>query len=104
MKQKSSKDDIRMVLNEKIGTTLSIFDIRNVIKLPPSRNNEKGNTRCRIEFTEKDAKTSVMKAKKRLKETRNLWIIDDLTPTRAKLAYEARKFCHKRSNTPGMDI
>ena len=48
-------------------------------------------TRYSIEFTEKDAKTIMMKAKKRLKETRNLQITDDLTPTRAKLAYETRK-------------
>ena len=85
-----SKDDIRRVLKEKIGTTLSVFDIKHVINLPPSRNKEKA-TQC-SEFTEKDAKSSVKKAKKRLKQTRNLWITDDLTPpTHAKLAYEARK-------------
>ena len=39
----ASKDDIRRVLNEKILTTLSVFDIKNVIKLPLSRNKEKAN-------------------------------------------------------------
>ena len=71
--------------------TLSVFDIKQVIKLPCSHNKEKESTRISTVFTHNDAKQSVMKAKKRLKETRNLWIMVDLTFAQAKLAYEARK-------------
>ena len=88
-------DDIKRLLNEKIGTTLTTYEITNITSLH-SPNKEVTITdprppRIRVQFANPEIKQQVTKKKKVLRGEKTLWIIDDLIPNRSKLAYEARK-------------
>ena len=82
----TSPENIKKMLNDSIGTKLDIFAIKYTAKI---KSNE-GQGKIRVAFNEKKDKDQVMKQKKSLKGRQGIWINDDLTPFRSKLAYHAR--------------
>ena len=83
---KSSPEETRKLLNDALGINLGVFAIKYTVKL---RTNDQ-TTRVRVVFSDKENKNLVMKAKKSLKGREQIWINDDLTLYRSKLAYYAR--------------
>ena len=74
-------EDVRRVLNERLGLALGIYDIKLTRKLnQPRINNNEITNRVRVEFATKDIKREVMKSKKKLKGGTKLWMNNDLIP------------------------
>jgi hypothetical protein len=84
---KTSKDEVRKVLNDKLKCNVASTDIRYTMKMNGGED-EKSNVK--VAFTTKDKKKQVMQSKKKLKGD-DMWISDDLTPYRRNLAYLARR-------------
>ena len=87
-KAQAKKDDVIKVLNEKLSCDLEPADILYTLKL--GKQDDKQITRTRVVFLEKATKTKVMKKKKELKGE-GIWISDELTLRRDKLAFMARQ-------------
>ena len=82
---------MRRILNGKVGIALSVvYDIKTVTILTPPRGKEPEKERVCVEFAYKSIKIKSMKLKKNLKETKNMWISDNLIPSQMKLIYDAR--------------
>ena len=80
-------------LNRKMTTNIKDDDIHYITKLNAGRNgNDK--ERIKIVFNNQQSKDAVYKNRTKLKG-KNLWIAEDLTPTRSKLAYMARQAVKK---------
>ena len=73
------------------GVDVTIFDIDYVLKLRSQANNNSNTHRVRVVLQNKEKKTEIMKAKKRLGAEVKTWLNDDLTPYRARLGYQARQ-------------
>ena len=83
---KTSKDGIRKLLNEKLKCNINSPDILFTSEI----NTEDGKSTVRVAFTNKDKRKQLMKAKKQLRG-QSLWLSDDLTKYRSSLAYHARQ-------------
>ena len=89
------KEAVRKVLNEKLGTQISIFYIDYTEKLKSNR--ESAPMRLKVVLREVGVKADIMKVQKKLKYEYKLWIMDGLTLYRLKLTYLARKAIKAKS-------
>jgi hypothetical protein len=84
----AKKEGIRKLLNAKLKCNVAHEDIAYIVKLRRGEDDEKANVR--VAFTNEAKKKQVMSQKKNLKGEQ-MWITDDITPYRNRLAYLARQ-------------
>jgi hypothetical protein len=85
---KTSKEDVRKILNKKLSCNIAPTDTVYTLELNHDEETEKST--IRIVFSNKDKKDQIMKCKKKLKG-HELWLGDDLTKHRSDIAYHARQ-------------
>jgi hypothetical protein len=85
---KTSKEEVRKILNTKLSCNLAPSDIQYTLEL--NKDEEKGKSTVRIAFSNKEKKKQVTKSKKKLKGYQ-MWLGDDLTKYRSDIAFHARK-------------
>jgi hypothetical protein len=85
---KTSKEGIRKLLNNKLSCNIAPSDIQYTLEL--NKDEENAKSTVRIAFNNKDKKKQVMKSKKALKGN-EIWLGDDLTKYRSDIAFHARK-------------
>jgi vacuolar-type H+-ATPase subunit I/STV1 len=79
-------DSVKNLLNKEMDAGLTGEEISYVVKMGKENTNPK---RIRVAFKDKAVKEQLMKKRKVLKG-KNVWLSDDLTAHRSKLAYLAR--------------
>ena len=84
------KEEVAKALNGLLGTRIYPDDITQTYKLVKKGTDANTATRTRVIFKDKSMKTTVVKAKTKLKG-KNIWISDDLTAYRSNMAYQARQ-------------
>ena len=84
------KEEVAKSLNGFLGTRIYPDDITQTYKLVKKGTEATTATRTRVIFKDKSMKTTVVKAKTKLKG-KNVWISDDLTAYRSNMAYQARE-------------
>ena len=77
------------ILNDRLKTDIKPDDILYTLKLGKAENS-KAPIRTRVVFSTKEIRNQVFKKKKELKGS-GIWISDELTPYRDRLAYLARQ-------------
>ena len=77
-------------MNGLLGTRIYPDDIDQTYKLVKKGTDASAASRTRVIFKEKSMKTTVVKAKTKLKG-KNIWISDDLTAYRSNMAFQARQ-------------
>ena len=90
--EKKTKGGIRKLLNEKLQCSVIEDDINYIVKL--IKRDEAGKaqetSQVKVVFHEKSVKMRVFKSKNKLKGDDHIWLSDDLTPYRSRLAFLAR--------------
>ena len=85
-----TKEDVKKLLNDKLKMEMKNEDFSYIIKLKNNQQDVRNRCRIRVAFAKSETKAQVMK-KKQLLKGENLWICDDLTPYRDKLAFMCRQ-------------
>lgn len=96
----TAKKDVVKLLNRKLGCTLIENDIVYTLEIKQNQNttstSKEQNIRVRVALKDKNMKDQIMKKKIKLGEAnQNIWISDDLTLYRSRLAYLARQAVKK---------
>ena len=84
------KEEVAKALNGLLGTRIYPDDIEQTYKLVKKGTDASTATRTRVIFKDKSMKTTVEKAKMKLKG-KNIWVSDDLTAYRSNMAFQARE-------------
>ena len=84
------KEEVAKALNGLLGTRIYPDDIDQTYKLVKKGTDASAATRTRVTFKDKSSKTTVVKAKTKLKG-KSIWISDDLTAFRSNMAFQARQ-------------
>ena len=84
------KDEVTKALNGLLGTRIYPDDLEQTYKLVKKGTDANAATRTRVIFKDKAMKSTVVKAKTKLKG-KNIWVSDDLTAYRSNMAYQARQ-------------
>jgi hypothetical protein len=87
LQDRLNKEEVTATLNEYLQCDLKAEDIQYVLKL--TKKNEQQPNRIRVVFKSKEKKVEVMKRRIKLKG-KEVWLADELTPGKMRLAYQAR--------------
>ena len=85
----TSKESVMTILNDRLKTDLRPEDILYTLRLGKVENRTV-QIRTRVVFSTKEIRSKIFKMKKELKGS-GIWISDELTPYRDRLAYLARQ-------------
>lgn len=88
--KEESREGVTQELNDLLGTELTADEIDTTYRLKPKIEIRNAKPKTRIIFKHKFTKSEVVKEKTKLKG-KDIWVNDDLTQLRSRLAYEARQ-------------
>jgi hypothetical protein len=85
---KTSKNDVAKALTDILKCSITPSDIDYTYKITKA---DQQPTRVKVVLKQKAKKSEIVKEKIKLKDKTTIWISDDLTPHRSRMAYLARQ-------------